>query len=183
VVKGVLKNEGEAFTHIGAYNNELSKFKCELFYSNREPEGISELYVVSNDSILFHEIGNTFHFKGNVVYVEGNNNDLFDKKRKYVYEDSGYKELKQPFYYVGIHGKLMKSIKIYQTQNFVKEVAILPNNYPIEIIAAYYKQDSPIVSSLLIKTKLGLVGWLPMKMEYSKGKLIKEFTLHSTFIQ
>ena len=173
IASGVLSGMDKEFTFIGSHKD--SELECSLFYSNKKEATIPELFITKNDTVLFRGSSNTYHFKGNTLYTEGNPDDLFNRKRKFTLINNNYKEIKQSLYDVGIKGNLKTPLTVYQLKKNETVLANLPENYPIEIIAAYYKDESILIDQLLIKTKFGLIGWVPMKVSYLKGQLINEF--------
>lgn len=130
------------------------------FYYCEGPSADPTFYAVLNDEIIFKEFGKTLHLKGKTLYIEGKANSYFDKKRKFVYQNGQYNETIQPFYYIGIKGKLNHSIVIYQNEELINKVATLPIGYEIEIIGGKINTENQTLNKVLVKTKFGLLGWV-----------------------
>lgn len=94
----------------------------------------------------------------NAIYTEGHTNNLFNQKRKYLAANDTISEVKQPFYSVGIKGKLYQDFTLYADTNLKQVVAKLPANSQVEVLLAentdFYKPK------LLLKTDFGLTGWV-----------------------
>ena len=146
-------------------------------YFTEGPSDDPQLIIEYNTRIILTADGDKFHFKGRTLYVEGLANNLFDKKRKYVFDGKEFKETNQPYYFVGIKGKLKRNIRIYQTKSLKSSVAYLPINYPIEIVMAEFSEYD-LVEYVLIKTKFGLMGWIKIEIDDENGGLIDGFYFH-----
>ena len=88
------------------------------------------------------------------LYSEGYAALNIDVRRKYIFSNNDVEEVDQPFYYTGKQTSTKSAIKLYATQQFNREIASLPADYPIEIVL-----EHPDKRHILIKTKFGLVGW------------------------
>jgi hypothetical protein len=107
---------------IGRYKLESNTY-LNLYYSEGQSDD-PQLIIGYNKEIILTAAGDKFHFRGKSVFVEGFSNNLFDKKRKFVFENGKFDEVKQPLYFVGIKGKLKRNIKIYETKSLTSIVAI-----------------------------------------------------------
>lgn len=166
----------ESTTLIGYWKVD-DKTKVGFYYT----EGASDdpmFMAVCNDVIILKEAGSTLHFKGKTLYVEGDANAYFDKKRKFQFVDNSYKEVKQPFYYIGLRGKLNYSIKLYKTDKFVETVAQLPKNYDIEVLMGITGGEFNELEKVLIKTEFGLIGWFNFKAVAYEKPLIDALHFH-----
>ena len=167
---------GEPTILIGYWKVD-AKTKIEFHYT----EGPSEdpaFMAIHNGEIILSEAGTTLHFKGRTLYVEGSANAYFDKKRKFQFTNNRYEEVKQPFYHIGVKGKLNYPIQLYQTDQFVKKLAYLPKGYEVEVLVGQTGGDYDGLEKVLIKTEFGLIGWFNFK-EVSFGKpLMDELYYH-----
>lgn len=91
------------------------------------------------------------------VYVSGEANDYFNKRRKYSLKDGTLREVAQPYYYVGLRTINTKPLDIYTDKSYKEKVAHLPANSDIEVLLASVKNEYDY--DYLIKTPFGLVGW------------------------
>lgn len=129
------------------------------FYYTPGPSDDPAFLAVCNGKIILEEAGSTLHFKGNILYIEGSANRFFDMKRKFQFVDNRYQEVNQPFYYIGIEGKLNYSIQIYKSDQFLEKIAYLPKGYEIEVLLGQTGGKYNDLEKILIKTKFGLIGW------------------------
>ena len=152
---------GYPTTLIG-YWNINDKTKIEFHYTEA-PSDDPTFIAVYNDIIILEEAGSTLHFKGNTIYIEGNANSYFDKKRKFQFIDNSYQEVNQPFYQIGIKGLLNYPIQIYKTDKFIEKVAYLPKDYEVEVLLGQTGGEYNDLEKVLIKTEFGLIGWFNFK--------------------
>ena len=160
----------------------IGKYKLEnnthlnLYYSEGQSDD-PQLIIEYNTNIILTADGDKFHFRGKSLFVEGYSNNLFNKKRKFIFENGKFNEVRQPLYFVGIKGKLKRNIKIYKTKSLKSTVANLPKNYPIEIVMAEFNEND-FAEYFLVKTKFGLIGWLKIEIDDENGGLIDGFYFH-----
>jgi len=138
------------------------KTKIEFHYTEA-PSDDPTFIAVYKGRIILEESGTTLHFKGNTLYIEGNANSYFDKKRKFQFVNNNYQEVIQPFYHIGMSGKLNYPIKIYKTDNFLEKIAYLPKDYKIEVLLGQTGGEYNDLEKVLIKTEFGLIGWFNFK--------------------
>ena len=120
----------------------------------------------ANNKVLWEEIADEMCINANgVIYTAGNTDKMFNERRKYQLLANQVVETKQPFYYVGVKGKLLKSITLYSQKEGGTVVANLPVGYEIEVLLAevdyttgQYGEGFPM--NYLARTAFGLVGWL-----------------------
>ena len=161
----------ELFKKVGTY--KLSKSTTLALYYTEGPSGDPAIYIVKNNKEEVLSVqGTGFHFKGKTIYVDGCSNTLFDVKRKFIYENGIYREVKQPFYYVNITGTLNRDITIFQTKNLSKPVAFLPKGYSIDVVLSEFGKEDDRTDYFLIKTKFGLLGWIKLEMGDWYGGLL-----------
>ena len=92
-------------------------------------------------------------------YVAGHINNMFDMRRKFVLDGQVVREVRQPFYYVGLDTQTTQAIKLFASTKMDHVVAYLPKGASVTVLinqGEYY----------LVKTPFGLVGWVKVK-EYS----------------
>ncbi len=127
------------------------------------PEPEFTFYEINKDANIIATVsGSSLYVPGNgSVYTSGHLNTNFDCRRKYHFSGGTIREVKQPYYYVGLKTKTLTSTILYKTKDLTEEVAKLPANYPIEVLLAEtsYKEED----YYLIKTEFGLIGWAKVK--------------------
>jgi hypothetical protein len=160
---------------IGRFKLENNTF-LNLYYIEGQSDD-PQIIIEYNTKIILTAIGDKFHFRGESLYVEGYSNNLFNKKRKFIFENGKFNEVKQPLYFVGIKGKLKRNIKIYETKDLTSIVATLPKNYPIEIVMAEFIEND-FSQYFLVKTKFGLMGLIKIEINDENGGLIDGFYFH-----
>jgi hypothetical protein len=167
----------EPLFFIGKY--KVSENDYISYYFSNGSSLDPQLIAVYKEKIILITLGNTFHIKGKTIYVEGVSNSYFDKKRKYVFENNNFKEIRQPYYSVGMKGTLNVPIKIYQTTEYKNEIAVLPKGYEVEIILVETEGEYDFIKNVLIKTKFGLIGWFDFdKISLLNVELIDGFIYH-----
>jgi hypothetical protein len=90
------------------------------------------------------------------IYSEGRHGSSFPVRRKLKLVEDDLIEINQPFYYVGIKSKTLKTIKIYQERDLMNLIATLPKNYEIEVLLCDDDYESDLY---LVRTSFGLTGW------------------------
>jgi hypothetical protein len=86
---------------------------------------------------------------------------MFNKRRKFKIENDTIIEIKQPYYYVGLKGKILKPLTLYSDKGLLNPVAQLPIDYEIEILLAETgSSDFEIDYYYLVKSNFGLIGWI-----------------------
>ena len=101
------------------------------------------------------------------VYTKCRANKDYLKRRKYKVEDTGFKEITQPYYYVGLKSRTLAPITIYKEKDTKEPIAKLPSNYAIEVLI------SDENSYYLVKTTFGLVGWIHLPSAQYNNEIIK----------
>jgi hypothetical protein len=105
--------------------------------------------------------GLELYISGNgYVYTVGHTNTSFNKKSKYFFNGEEFKEVRQPFYYIGLVTTTTRNITIYADKNEEEAVATIPANTEVEVLLAEYSQKFGGFEYFLVKTPLGLVGWV-----------------------
>lgn len=98
-------------------------------------------------------------------YVAGHTNNMFDMRRKFTVDGGVVREVKQPFYFVGLDSETTEDINLYASTRLDKAVAFLPQGTKVSVLlnqGDYY----------LLKTNFGLVGWIKVA-EYAYETPIK----------
>ena len=86
-------------------------------------------------------------------YVTGHINNMFDMRRKFIVDGGVVREVRQPFYYVGLDSETTQAVKLYASTRLDEVVAYLPQGAKVSVLinqGDYY----------LVKTPFGLVGWI-----------------------
>jgi len=100
-------------------------------------------------------------------YAWGHIDNDYNQVRKYHIKNNKITEVKQPFYYVGLETKTNKNLILYDDTLLTNIVANLPSGSRLTVlinISSYY----------LIKTPLGLTGWIKLHPEAMwNGKTIE----------
>ena len=99
----------------------------------------------------------------------------FYKKQKYFFDGKHLNEVNQPFYYVGLTSKTLVTVKLYKNRTINEEeiVAVLPENYDVEVILT---DDISLKSGeifYLVKTSFGLLGWVPVRALQLKSSVLE----------
>lgn len=108
------------------------------------------------------------------IYSSGHVNNMYNRKRKFQIQNDTVIEIKQPYYYVGMKGKIIKGITLYQDKNSNEVVAQLPKDYEIEILLAEPAKDYDVDYNFLVRTEFGLVGWLRLTNEDLYSTVLKD---------
>lgn len=102
----------------------------------------------------------------NIIYTAGVSNQMYNKRRKFIWKGNKIEEEKQPYYYVGMKTKTTKNISLYKNKTGNEIIANLTPNYEIEVILAEAAPNSND-QYYLVKTEFGLVGWLRLAEPYT----------------
>lgn len=148
------------------------------FHYTESPSDDPTFIAVKNKKVILESSGNRLHLKGKILYIEGVGNSYFDKKRKFQFDGLEFKQVRQPFYNIGVEGKLNFKIDIYETENFKNKVATLPKGYIIEIVLGKTGGEYDDLETILIKSEFGLLGWYNFKNISFGEQLIDGFYFH-----
>ncbi len=156
----------DEYTLIGRYKTPSMKESVNILFTpgaSGDPR-----FRISDDknTVLWEQVADEMCINANgVIYTAGNNNKMFKERRKYQLSGNKIVETKQPFCYVGVKGKLLKSVTLYSQKEGGTAVAYLPEGYEIEVLLAeedystgQYGEGLPM--NYLACTAFGLVGWL-----------------------
>ncbi len=150
---------------LGRYkNNSMEEYVNILFTPG---PSVDPVFIITdkNNNPIWAEGGEEMCINSNgIIYLSGNMNKMFNQRMKLRFEKGKVTEVKQPFYYVDVKGKLLKPVKLYSQKNNRGElVATLPVGYEIEILLAEPETDSEkAMINYLARTAFGLVGWLQL---------------------
>jgi hypothetical protein len=105
-------------------------------------------------------------------YVRGHADSWFDKRRTFTVDGGDLRELRQPFYYVGLETKTLKQIIVFSSEGFSEETRVVPAGTPITVLL----NDG---DSFLLKTDHDVLGWWrprstsPQKAEEIEGLFLR----------
>jgi len=150
--------EGEYMTLIAICKIDNSNKSFTIAYS-----------VCPNPEFTIYDSENPNKIYGNInadkLFISGNGSiycsggeSTFDAKKKFKIIGDKLTEIKQPYYYIGLKTKTLKTIKLFETINLENEIANLPIDYPVEILLSN-KSFNSTKGLYLVKTKFGLTGW------------------------
>jgi hypothetical protein len=88
------------------------------------------------------------------AYVSGHADTMFDTRRKLVAKAGKIVEVPQPYYFVGLEGKVKQDVVLFTTKGGKEVLARIPKGNPISVLLADGDEW------YLAKTAFGLVGWL-----------------------
>ncbi len=105
------------------------------------------------------------------IYLAGRLARNYKSTQKFIFENNKFREIKQPYYYVGIKSYTLRPVKIYQEKELINQVAYLPENYEIEVLLTEKIFGSELY---LVKTSFGLVGWAKLEAYQYQGADVPE---------
>ncbi len=153
---------GSNWVLVAKYKSPLFKDSLDIVYSaglSADPD-----FTISNfKGKILHSINCTDFYINELggIYTAGHTNNMFDQRRKFEIKKDTIIEVKQPFYYVGLKSKTLKNVILYKEKTGKDVLAQLPQNYPVEVLAAeYISGDFEPQRLFLVKTEFGLLGWL-----------------------
>jgi len=85
-------------------------------------------------------------------YIRGHTNSWFDMRRKFTVEGGNLREVKQPFYYVGLETKTLRQIPIFSTQGCSEYIGRIEEGAPVTVILS----DG---ATFLLKTDHDILVW------------------------
>lgn len=160
---------------VGTFRNKALNYDIGILFST----GFSAdpcFYFYKNDGTLFWSINclNLLINEQGTIYSSGHTNSMFNIRRKFQMQPDTIIEISQPYHYVGLKGRTLKPISLYQDKTSELIVAQLPKNYEIEILLADTQEyGQELRYDFLVKTKFGLVGWLRLTGEDIFGTVLK----------
>jgi len=147
---------------VAKFNNELINDSLYIIYS----EGLSAdpgFVVVTNEDRIIGRFSCLEFFldSAGTIFTSGHVNNMYNRRRKFQLQSDTVTEINQPFYYVGLKGKTLKDIILYQDKLGSRIVTNLPKGSQLEILLAESSiKDFDIDYCFLVRTDFGLVGWL-----------------------
>jgi hypothetical protein len=164
------------WTVVAKFKSEVLKDSLTIIYSEGMSADPGYVVTTSSGKVVHSFSCIEFYINGSgTIYTSGHVNNMFDRKRKFQVQNDTIVEVSQPFNYVGLKGKTLKSIVLYQEKVGDKIIAQLPKGYEIEILLAdAATKDFGMDYNLLVKTDFGLVGWLRLTNEDTYGTVLKE---------
>ena len=131
-----------------------------------------ELLDNGESEYLFTLAGTQIFIPGNGnLYVTGHTNNMFDKRKKFVFNGETVEEVVQPYYSVSMQTKTLKNIQLYSDCDCTQKLAVVAANSDIEIVAAEYTDGTS--RKYLIRTPFGLMGWWELDREYPASEEIE----------
>ena len=145
----------------------LSKNRIVYIDELSLPMGIEyELIDVTNGSlikVIYSGMAgaSALRFTGDgSVYVTDKNSCRHQATRKYVLQGKELNETSQPLLYVGTDSRLAGDTKLFADQYGKKLVATLQSGTIVTVIGRNFGFDDNSLETILIKTPLGLTGWI-----------------------
>lgn len=163
---------------IGSYQNDSMNAPVHILFSHG-PSADPFFYITDNQGeLLWEYLGDEMGINANgIIYLAGHSDKMFNERSKWQLKNNKVKEIKQPYYYVGIKDKTLKPIKLYAEKSGKNIVASIPKGYEIEVLLAdtQSEKESGMLKHYLVRTKFGLVGWLILSDEETfSAPVVKE---------
>ncbi|OIQ94452.1 hypothetical protein GALL_236000 [mine drainage metagenome] len=105
------------------------------------------------------------------VYVTDKRACRSEATRKFVLQGRKLVEIQQPLLYVGIDSRVVGNVKIFLDTDGKTQIATLQSGTVVTVIGRASRNGS---DTLLIKTPLGLTGWLIEGADHSGGNLMMD---------
>jgi hypothetical protein len=147
-----LNGDHQWFT-VDCDNGASEDLSCTFF--RETPQGLSKVANLAGERFVFPGNGS--------VLTEGQNNQSFNVRRKFVLSDGQLVEARQPFYYVGLDSVALVDLDLYSSKDFRQPVARLRKGEKVTVLLneAVDKGDGEYgTDTYLVKTPFGLVGWI-----------------------
>ncbi|HHT28993.1 hypothetical protein [Petrimonas mucosa] len=157
-------------TLLGKYKNASMTDYVNILYA--QGPSMDPMFAITDkhNNLLWSENGEEMCINSSgVIYLSGNMDKMFNQRMKFQFANNKVTEVKQPYYFVDVKGKLLKPVKLYSRKDNRGElIATLPVGYEIEVLLA--DPDTPIdsdgyreqMTNYLARTAFGLVGWLKL---------------------
>jgi hypothetical protein len=98
------------------------------------------------DGLEFEAPGDGF------FYVRGHVNSWFDVRRKFAVVDGNLREVRQPYYYIGLETRTIDQIKLYSRESCIELIGYIPKGAPVTVVLS----DG---WDFLLKTDHDVLGW------------------------
>lgn len=163
---------------VGKFKNELIKDSLTIVYStgfgNSDPKfGI----CTENEELILGFRALNFCINSNgIIYTTGHINNTFNKRQKFqIINDTTVLEVKQPYNYVGLKGKLRRDITLFKERTGDEIVEVVLTGNEVEILLTESSEKETRADKFLVKTSIGLIGWLILKDEEDfYGNILKD---------
>lgn len=110
------------------------------------------------------------------IYTSGHTNNMFDKKSMFTVQKDTVLEVKQPFYQVGLAGILLRNIVMFTDDSFDQIQQTINEGAEIEIMFALPAgKDELYERKYLVRTELGILGYIRIENEDTFGALMEGF--------
>lgn len=162
---------------IGSYQNDNMPAPMYVLFSPG-PSCDPIFKIVNNNGRVIWQVGadEMGLTENGTIYVAGHTNNVFNQRAKYYIREDYITEARQPYHYVGMKGKTLRPIKLYERKIGGEPIVSLPKGYEIEVLLA---ETSPGEDNYprhyLVRTAFGLVGWLIL----SEKELFEEPVLNT----
>lgn len=164
------ENSGD-FLLIGSYQNQSMANPVYIlfspgpsvdpFFGIKDAQG-REVWGTAADEMCINDNG--------IIYTAGHTNAMFNERHKYIFANGRVREVPQPYMYVGIKDKTLKTITLYSQKEGGEVVATLPKGYEVEVLLAdEATNESSMNNRYLVRTSFGLVGWLRLSEDETFG--------------
>lgn len=157
-VKSIMKTiENPAIFIIDVAEIELNKKKILIQYSSGASDDPTFTFYWNEGKKSFDIQGKKLNYAGEGVFlISGHTNNMFDTKRKIVFDGRNFKEIHQPFYAIDITSVALIEGTAHQTANDKSlSVFSFKKGEELKILGSDQKQEY-----FLIKNKDGLTGWV-----------------------
>ncbi|MBL7873979.1 MAG: hypothetical protein JNM78_20370 [Cyclobacteriaceae bacterium] len=150
----------------------VAKFKIEnvndsvnIIYSPGMSDDPGFVISTKSDKIIGRFSCIEFYINNSgTVYTSGHVNNMYDRRRKFQVQTDSITEIKQPYNFVGLKGKALRDVTLYNDKIGDGIVAQIPKGYQVEILLAESTtRDFEMDLNFLVKTEFGLVGWLRLE--------------------
>jgi hypothetical protein len=100
-------------------------------------------------------------------YIRGHTDSWFDMRRKFTVEGGNLREVKQPFYYVGLETKTLRQVPIFSTQGCGEYIGVIEEGVPVTVILSDGR-------TFLLKIDHDVLGWWrPQNMAQQRAEEIE----------
>jgi len=129
---------------------------------------------------IFESAGNDFVFLPSAeIYVFGDTDQLYDHRRLFRFDGTRFKEVAQPFRYVGIEGKTKAPLALTGVRGGGTNATLvtLARDTPIAILLNVAGEDDENGQNAeyLVKTREGLVGWAHIPVQPDGTTIVEGF--------
>jgi hypothetical protein len=164
------------WTVVAKFKNEVLKDSLIIIYSEGMSADPGFVVTKKTGELISRFSCVEFYINGSgTIYTSGHVNNMYNRRRKFQIQNDTIIEIKQPYNFVGLKGKTLKAITLYNAKVGDEIVAQIPKEYDIEILLAEATtEDFDIDYNFLVKTDFGLVGWLRLTNDDLYGTVLEE---------